>query len=57
MVQATGQDEYEVFPESETRFFYRVVDAQITFEVDATGRATQLVLHQSGQHIVAKRIE
>ena len=49
MVQATGQAEYEVFPESDTRFFYRVVDAQITFELTPEGTASALVLHQSGR--------
>jgi hypothetical protein len=33
------------------------VDAQITFEVDAAGRAVVLVLHQGGQNPSAKRIE
>jgi serine-type D-Ala-D-Ala carboxypeptidase/endopeptidase len=47
MVQATGQDEYEVFPESDTRFFYRVVDPQVTFELDGT--ASALALHQNGR--------
>lgn len=50
MVQATGQDEYEVFPESDTRFFYRVVDAQITFELASDGTASALVLHQNGRN-------
>jgi serine-type D-Ala-D-Ala carboxypeptidase/endopeptidase len=49
MVQATGQDEYQVFPESDTRFFYRVVDAQITFESTPDGTASALVLHQNGR--------
>jgi D-alanyl-D-alanine-carboxypeptidase/D-alanyl-D-alanine-endopeptidase len=49
MVQATNQEEYEVFPESNTRFFYRVVDAQLTFEVGADGSATAVVLHQNGR--------
>jgi CubicO group peptidase (beta-lactamase class C family) len=49
MVQATGQDEFEVFPESHTRFFYRVVDAQITFELSPDGTASALVLHQNGK--------
>jgi serine-type D-Ala-D-Ala carboxypeptidase/endopeptidase len=49
MVQATGQDEYEVFPESDTRFFYRIGNAQITFELGPDGKATALVLHQNGK--------
>jgi CubicO group peptidase (beta-lactamase class C family) len=49
MVQATGQQKLPVFAQSETEFFYKVVDARITFERDADGKATRLVLHQNGQ--------
>jgi CubicO group peptidase (beta-lactamase class C family) len=46
-----------VFPESETLFFAKVVDAQIEFSgADAQGRATQLTLHQNGRDTVAKRV-
>ena len=31
-IQATAQPEFEVYAESETEFFYRVVDAQVTFD-------------------------
>src|SRR5690606_9864040 len=31
--QLTGQSRFELFPESETDFFFRVVDAQVRFEV------------------------
>jgi D-alanyl-D-alanine carboxypeptidase len=55
--QATGQPEVELFPESETRFFLKVVDAQVDFTLDASGRATGLVLHQGGQDLPAKRIK
>lgn len=54
--QATGQPEVELFPESETRFFLKVVDAQIDFTVDASGRVTGLVLHQGGQDLPARKI-
>jgi len=56
-VQATGQPPAEVFPESETKYFYKVVNAQITFDVDAEGRATALTLHQNGKDMPAKRME
>jgi hypothetical protein len=55
--QATGQPEVELFPESETRFFLKVVDAQVDFVSDASGRVTGLVLHQGGQDLPAKRIK
>jgi serine-type D-Ala-D-Ala carboxypeptidase/endopeptidase len=54
-VQATGQQNFEVFAESEKDFFYKVVDAQITFETDNAGRAVALVLHQNGMDQRAKR--
>lgn len=55
--QATGQSKVQVFPESQRDFFLKVVDAQITFETDASGRATSLTLHQNGANMPAKRIE
>ncbi len=54
--QLTGQPKLEVFAESERRFFLKVVDAQLTFDVDAQGAATQVTLHQNGNDIVAKRM-
>lgn len=57
MIQLTGQPKVEVFPESETKFFLRVVDAQITFVKDDRGRVTHLVLHQGGQDHQAKKVQ
>jgi len=47
--QVTGQPAFEMFAEDERTFFLKVVDAQVTFEVDAQGRVTALVLHQNGR--------
>jgi hypothetical protein len=55
--QATGQPRFEIFAEDDRNFFYKVVDAQITFVVDTTGRATSLVLHQNGANAPGNRIE
>jgi D-alanyl-D-alanine-carboxypeptidase/D-alanyl-D-alanine-endopeptidase len=55
-VQATGQQKMQVFPESDTSFFYRVVEAQVSFDLDATGKATQIVLHQNGRDIPGQRL-
>jgi D-alanyl-D-alanine-carboxypeptidase/D-alanyl-D-alanine-endopeptidase len=55
-VQATGQAEYEVFAESETDFFYRVVDAQITFDRSDSGVAKSLTLHQNGRDRPGRRV-
>ncbi|MGD0008650.1 MAG: serine hydrolase [Terriglobia bacterium] len=54
--QATGQPKFQIYPESQRDFFLKVVDAQITFETDASGRATSLTLHQNGANMPAKRI-
>jgi len=53
--QATGQKKFQIFPESETEFFYKVVDAQITFEVDEAGSVAGLVLHQGGANMPAPK--
>jgi len=55
--QLTGQPKFEVFPEGERKFFLKVVDAQLTFDADAQGKATQVTLHQNGRDMVAKRID
>lgn len=46
-----------MFAESETGFFYKVVDAQLTFELGPYGKAKALVLHQNGQNMPGARIE
>jgi serine-type D-Ala-D-Ala carboxypeptidase/endopeptidase len=55
-VQATGQAEIEAFAESETEFFARVVDAQVTFDRPENGAAQSLVLHQNGKDRPGKRV-
>ncbi len=49
-VQATGQPKFAIFAESETEFFFKVVDAQISFGGDG------MVLHQNGQNLPGKKI-
>ncbi len=46
--QLTGQSYLEIFPRSETEFFYKVVDAQLSFMKDKDGKATSLTPHQNG---------
>ncbi len=55
-VQFTGQQRARLFAASPTEFFLRVVDAQLTFELGADGKATSVTLHQNGQNLSAKRI-
>jgi Beta-lactamase/Domain of unknown function (DUF3471) len=56
-VQGTGQPGATVYPKSKVEFFYKIVDAQFTFETDEQGNATALVLHQNGRDRTAKRID
>lgn len=56
ITQATGQGKLEIFPESETAFFPKEVDARITF-VKEDGKVTHLILHQNGRDKKAKREE
>lgn len=55
ITQATGQGMIEIFPESQTKFFTKTIDADITFVMDDQGRATSLVLHQNGADHTAPR--
>ena len=54
-VQVTGQSRLPVYASAKDQFFYKAVDAQITFQRDAAGRVTGLVLHQGGRDFVAAK--
>ncbi len=53
--QLTGQPSIEIFPSAPNEFFYKVVRASITFQSDAQGHVTGLVLHQHGMNMKAVR--
>ena len=53
--QLTGQAAVPIFASSPTEFFYRVVDAQITFRVEGDTVAG-LTLHQGGRDLPARRL-
>jgi CubicO group peptidase (beta-lactamase class C family) len=57
ITQATGQGQIEIFPESQTKFFTKAMEADITFLTDDQGHATSLVLHQNGADHPAPRIK
>ena len=52
----TGQIAVAIFPEGPTKFFSNEVHAQISFDSDASGKITGLVLHQAGMEQHAPRI-
>lgn len=53
----TGQRTLELFPESEYRYFYKAVDAVLTFEKNAAGRIDAVTLEQDGKKIRAGRLD
>ena len=55
--QATGQRKLRIYPSSPTEFFYKAVDAQITFELDAAGHVTRLILHQGGRDLPGPKVK
>lgn len=55
--QATGQGALRLWAETPLKFFYREVDAQVTFVADSQGTITGLVLHQNGANVPAKKVK
>ena len=55
MIGLTGQPSHQVFARSETVWFYKVIDATITFNLDKKGKCDSLVLFQNGIKQTAKR--
>ena len=53
--RATNQPRFRVFPLSDREFFYKVVDARITFERGEDGKVKGLVLHQNGAALPAAK--
>jgi CubicO group peptidase (beta-lactamase class C family) len=56
VAQATGQGAVLIYHSARDEFFYRIVDAQISFVRDSTGRVTSLVLHQNGRDVRGSRL-
>ncbi len=46
--QLYGQPAYPIFAMGKDRFFYKVIDAELQFARDASGKPNSIVLHQSG---------
>jgi hypothetical protein len=55
MVQATGQERFPVYPSAPFEFFYKVVDAQLSFVAGDSGDIERVVLHQNGNDIEGVR--
>jgi len=55
--QATGQQEFEIYPSAENEFFLKIVEASVTFNKNDTGVIESMTLHQGGQDITGKKVE
>ena len=55
--QATGQPAFDIFPKSENEFYLKVVNAQLTFNINDLGNVISVTLHQGDQDIEGKKIE
>jgi beta-lactamase regulating signal transducer with metallopeptidase domain len=55
--QLTGQRFIPIYPSSNEAFFMKVVDAHMTFAVDAQGKSTAMEFFQNGRHVTAPRID
>jgi hypothetical protein len=55
--QLTGQPKFQIFAEGPNDYFLKIVDAQLTFQLDEKGHPAGLVLHQNGRDLPAKRVE
>jgi hypothetical protein len=55
--QLTGQPKFEIFPKSPSEFFWKVVNAQVTFVKDDSGKVIKAVHHQAGRTFDAPKME
>jgi CubicO group peptidase (beta-lactamase class C family) len=55
--QLSGQPKFEIFPSSANEFFWKVVDAQVTFVKGSEGKVTKVIHHQGGHSFEAPRLD
>ena len=55
-IQATGQPKIPIYAESETKFFLKVVDAQVSFMKDDAGEVNTMILHQNGANQPGRKL-
>jgi len=56
-IQLTGQSQVQLYAESETMFFTKLVDAKIEFVINDKGEVDSLIIHQNGADVPAVRVE
>ena len=56
-VRLTGQSFLPIYAQGKDAFFYKLVDAQLSFRRDAASKVIAVVLHQNGRDQTATRID
>lgn len=56
-IQVTGQPTFDLYGLSDTTFFLKVVEAELTFVKDNTGAVEKFILKQNGKEMPAKKIK
>ncbi|MGK0386321.1 MAG: CubicO group peptidase (beta-lactamase class C family) [Patiriisocius sp.] len=57
IAQATGQGEFEIYPKSDTVFYLKVVEAQVTFNLNEAGQVESMTLLQGGQESTGLKLK
>jgi hypothetical protein len=55
--QLSGQPKFEIFPQGDEAFFWKVVDAQVRFARNEGGQVIQAIHKQGGQTFEAPKLE
>jgi serine-type D-Ala-D-Ala carboxypeptidase/endopeptidase len=55
--QMVDQPKFEIFPQSPTEYFWKVINAQVTFVKDDKGKVIKAIHRQAGRTIEAPKIE
>lgn len=55
--QMSSQPSFRVYPESQKKFFYKIVDAQLEFVRDKEGKVEKLILFQNGTKFIAVKLK
>jgi tetratricopeptide (TPR) repeat protein len=54
--QATNQQKFEIFPRTATKFYLKVVPAEIEFFMNDKGKVSKLILYQNGLEMPGEKI-
>ena len=56
LAQMTGQPEFKIFAKTKTKFFWKVIHAEIEFVTDEDGKVNNVIFQQAGRKLEAKKI-